>query len=51
MGKMATRLMGGEFRVGDPLRIFTLLHSGTGAVFDQRPHVQQGKWQEYISCV
>ena len=25
--------------------------SGTSAVFDQRPHVQQTKWQEYLSCL
>lgn len=29
-------------------QIFLIL-SGAGAVFDQRPHVQQTEWQEYIS--
>lgn len=28
---------------------YFLTFSGAGAVFDQRPYVQQSKWQEYIS--
>ena len=40
---------GTNFRSRECCTYFLIL-SGAGAVFDQRPHVQHTKWQEYISC-
>ena len=47
----ATHLVRWEFRSRCVIDTSIFFRSGVGAVFDQRPHVQQVKWQEHISRI